>query len=303
MRDLISIHDLTKGAIEKLLATARGHESAGIPPDALRGRVVASLFFEPSTRTRLSFEAAIQRLGGGVIGFSGSEGTSMKKGESFEDTIRMVDGYADCIVVRHPDAGSAQRAAAVATHPVINGGDGPNEHPTQTLIDLYTILSTQGTLEGLRIALVGDLKYGRVPHSLAQALTHFPTTAQVWVATDAMRMPNEIRASVQGKGISVTETDRLEDVIGDVDILMMTRVQGERFADPAEYERVKDVYTLQPEMFMNVKKNLKILHPLPRLNEIPTSIDALPHAYYFEQAHHGMFVRAALLTELLCQHS
>lgn len=298
-KDIIAIQQLTKKEILSILQLASEYQEKGIPGDVLKGKLVGSLFFEPSTRTRLSFEAAAQRLGAGVIGFSGTESTSVKKGESLEDTIRMVDGYVDAIVMRHPEIGSATRAAEVAMRPVINGGDGANEHPTQTLIDLYAIQRTQGTLDGLTVAMVGDLKYGRVPHSLAKALAHFPTTKQIWVAHDLLKMPEEVKAFVQEKGIAVEETEQLEDVLSQADIVMMTRVQQERFADVAEYEKVKDVYVLRPEMVAAAKKSMKILHPLPRLYEIPTTIDTLKHAYYFQQAQNGMYVRAALLTKVL----
>lgn len=299
MRDFISIADISKEDIVQILDQALRYEESGIPYGVIEGNVVASLFFEPSTRTRLSFDSAIKRLGGAVIGFSGTEGTSMSKGETLEDTIKIIDGYSDCIVMRHPEIGSARVAADIAEHPLINAGDGANEHPTQTLLDLYAIRKTQGTLDGLRVAFVGDLKHGRVPHSLAVALTHFPTTTQVWVAPETLRMPDDVRAAVTGAGVTVEETTDVQDAINTVDILMMTRVQAERFADPAEYERVKDVYVLRSEQFSQAKKNMCILHPLPRRYELPRSIDALPQAYYFYQAHNGVVVRAAIVQYVL----
>ncbi len=297
---LTAIDQLDKSDIESVIAEAQKYVKDGYPHTALQGKVIGSLFFETSTRTRLSFEAAAQRLGAGVIGFSGTDSTSMsKKGESFEDTIRMVNGYVDCIVMRHPDAGAAQRAAEVATVPVINAGDGPNEHPTQTLLDMYAVHETQGALDNLTIALVGDLKFGRVPHSFAKAMTHWPSTKQIWVAPDSLAMPSNIEQFVKDAGVDVHITTNLQEVIDDVDILMMTRVQVERFDDPKEYEKVKDVYILSNKLLKEAKSNMKILHPLPRRYEIPEEIDASPHAYYFQQAANGAFVRAALLNQVL----
>lgn len=299
-RDLLSIQDFSKKDIDAVLALARRYEARGIPPHALKGNIIGSCFFEASTRTRLSFEAAAHRCGADVIGFADAAATShAQKGENFEDTIRMIDGYVDCIVIRHPEVGAAQRAVAVATVPVINAGDGSHEHPSQTLIDLYAIQKTQGTLDGLTVALVGDLKYGRVPHSLAIALSLHPTTRQVWVAPSALLMPDDVRQQVHAAGVTVEETKSLADAIASADILLMTRVQEERFSSKKEYEQVKDVYVLQPEMLTKAKKNLRILHALPRRYEMPTSIDALPYAYYFQQARHAVAVRAALFVYLL----
>jgi aspartate carbamoyltransferase catalytic subunit len=299
-RDVLSIDDLTKEDIESVLELAATYEREGYEPrNRLAGHLLGSLFFEPSTRTRLSFEAAMQRLGGGVVGFSGVESTSHgAKGESFADTIRMVDGYADVIVVRHPSPGSAAEAASIAVHPVINAGDGAHEHPTQTLIDLFAIQKTQNRIDALTIGLVGDLKYGRVPHSLAKALTHWKVR-QVWVAPDELRMPEEIRAAVQAAGSTITETESLAEVMPEVDILYMTRVQAERFDQPEEYERVKDVYVLSEPLLESAKGSMRILHALPRRFEIPEQIDQSEHAYYFQQAHGGMAVRAALLTHVI----
>ncbi len=301
-RDLIGIQELTRHDIDAILSLARRYDARGIPPRALKGMMIGSCFFEASTRTRLSFEAAAHRAGADVIGFSDAGATShVQKGESFEDTIRMVDGYVDCIVIRHPEEGAGVRAAEIAEHPVINAGDGSNEHPTQTLVDLYAIQKTQGSLDGLTVALVGDLKYGRVPHSLARALSLYPRTTQLWVAPSALRMPDDVRKSVQQGGVTIQETESLNEVIPNADILYMTRVQEERFDNKKDYERVKDVYVLQPELFSGVKKNLRILHALPRRFEVPTSIDALPYAYYFQQARDAVVVRAALFTYLLKQ--
>lgn len=298
--DFINIENVTKEDILALCEKAAAFEKNGIPADALKGKVIASLFFETSTRTRLSFASAVERLGGSIIGFAGTEGTSMyKKGESFEDTIRMVDGYADAIVMRHPEMGSAQKAADCAKHIVINAGDGANQHPSQSLLDLFAIYKTQKPLENLTIAFVGDLKYGRVPHSAAKALAQFPSTKQIWVAPDSLKMPQDVKDYVTERGVEVTETPDLASTIPQVDILYMTRVQIERFASTAEYERLKDVYILTPEMLTGAKENMRILHALPRRYEIPESIDASKHAYYFEQANGGVAMRAALLTTLL----
>lgn len=298
-RDIINIEEITKEEASEVLQLAAEFEKNGIPGEMLTGKVLGSLFFEPSTRTRLSFEAAALRLGAKVIGFSDTENTSVKKGESLEDTIRMVDGYVDAVVMRHPEALAAQRAADVAQHPVINAGDGANQHPTQTLLDLYAIQKSQGKIDGITIAMVGDLKYGRVPHSLAKVLTVFDGVQQFWVAPENLAMPKEIFEYVEARGGSVEQTTDVAGIIPQVDILYMTRVQEERFAQKAEYEAVKDIYILQPEMLQDVRSNMKILHALPRRYEIPTSIDDSPHAYYFEQARGGMYVRAALLALVL----
>lgn len=297
--DVTSIEQFSRTDIESVLSLAGKYLKEGIPNTVLAGKVVGSLFFEPSTRTRLSFATAVSRLGGSVVGFDNAESTSVAKGESLSDTIRMVDGYVDLIVIRHPEAGSALKAAEVAARPVINAGDGAHQHPTQTILDLFTMMQSQGTLDGLKVAFVGDLKYGRVPHSTAKALALFPTTQQYWVAPKNLAMPDDVRAYVQEKGVHVTEVEDLQSVLSQVDIVMMTRVQKERFVDVAEYECVKDVYILQPEMLTQVKSNLRILHPLPRLYEIPTSIDALPYAYYFQQASFGVPVRAALISLMM----
>lgn len=297
--DVTSIEQFSRTDIESVLSLARQYLTNGIPNTVLAGKVVGSLFFEPSTRTRLSFATAVHRLGGSVVGFDTAEATSIAKGESLTDTIRMVDGYVDIIVMRHPDAGSASVAAEVAKNPVVNAGDGAHQHPTQTLLDLFAMMQSQGTLDGLKVAFVGDLKYGRVPHSTARALALFPTTHQYWVAPKNLAMPDEVREYVHQKGVEVTEVEDLQSILPQVDIVMMTRVQKERFTDVAEYERVKDVYILTPEMLQQVKSNLRILHPLPRLYEIPTSVDVLPYAYYFQQASFGVPVRAALLSLII----
>lgn len=295
-QDFLSITTPSKEDIEAILALATKYDNGEFQSDVLKGKVIGSLFFENSTRTRLSFETAIQRLGGSVVGFAGSESTSMHtKGESFEDTIKVISGFVDAIVIRHPDTGSAKTAADIAQVPVINAGDGPNEHPTQTLLDLYSIQRTQGSLDNLTIAMVGDLKYSRVAHSLAKALVHWPSTKQIWIAPAELRMPLDIKTFVANTGVIINETEDFEGVIPEADIILMTRVQVERFTDSAIYERLKDVYVLRNSMLTHAKSTMKIISPLPRREELPLEIDASPHAYYFQQAAHGVPVRMALL--------
>ena len=296
-KSLISIRDFTKEEILHVLETAKEFEQ-NREQKFLEGKVIASLFFEPSTRTRLSFETAINRLGAKVIGFSDATNTSQSKGETLKDTIKMVDNYVDMIVMRHPLEGSSRYASEVATVPVVNAGDGANQHPSQTLLDLYSILQTQGTLEGLTINMVGDLKYGRTTHSLLQAMSHFKTKF-VFTAPEELKMPKEYKEFLDSKGIEYIETASLEEHLNSCDILYMTRVQQERFTDPIEYERVKDCYSLNAQMLANVKDNMKILHPLPRVNEISQDVDETPYAYYFKQAENGLYVRMAIISYLL----
>lgn len=264
----------------------------------LKGKVVASLFFEPSTRTRLSFETAANRLGARVIGFSDAGNTSVTKGETLKDTIKMVSNYADLIIIRHPLEGSARYASEVSSVPVINAGDGANQHPTQTLLDLYSILKTQGTLQNLRINMVGDLKYGRTVHSLLQAMSHFNPYFR-FTAPEELKMPEEYKEQLRLSGIKFEESENLEEGIADMDIVYMTRVQRERFTDAIEYERVKNVYSLRRSMLGKTKPNMKILHPLPRINEIHQDVDSSEHAYYFDQARNGVYTRMAIITTLL----
>lgn len=296
--NLITIDGLTRQRLEYLLTLGREFERR---PNRkiLDGRIVATLFFEPSTRTRLSFETAAQRLGARVIGFSDPAATSSSKGESLEDTIRMVGNYADVIVMRHYIEGAAERAVRVSPVPIVNAGDGANQHPTQTMLDLYTILQTQGTLEDLHIHLVGDLKYGRTVHSLLMAMQHFNPTFH-FIAPSELAMPEKYKQYCREHNIRFTETERFDaETIGSADILYMTRVQRERFADLEEYERVKDVYILSNDMLSKAKPNMRILHPLPRVNEISTDVDDSPHAYYFQQAKNGLFMRQAILCDAL----
>jgi len=291
-KSLVSINDFSKEEILYILKVAKEFEENKIQP-LLRDKVIASLFFEPSTRTRLSFETAINRLGARVIGFSDSSSSSTTKGETLKDTVKMVSNYADLIVMRHPLEGSARYASEQSSVPVINAGDGANQHPTQTLLDLYSIQKTQGTLENLVVFMVGDLKYGRTVHSLLMAMSNF-NPIFYFVAPEELRMPKEYRLFLEKKGITYyeqTEMDNLENA----DILYMTRVQKERFSDLIEYERVKNAYILRNKMLDNTKDSMRVLHPLPRVNEIHTDVDPNPKAYYFEQAENGVYVRMGII--------
>jgi len=297
-KSLVSISDLSREEILSLLETARRFEEN---PNRrlLEGKVVATLFFEPSTRTRLSFETAVNRLGGRVIGFSDASNTSTSKGETLKDTIKMVSNYADLIVMRHFLEGAALYATEVTDVPVINAGDGAHQHPSQTMLDLYSIYKTQGTLENLTITLVGDLKYGRTVHSLIMAMRYFNPTFR-FVACKELDMPEEYKAFCRENGIRYTEhTDFSPEVINTSDIIYMTRVQRERFADIMEYERVKDLYNLNNAMLADAPEHLRILHPLPRVNEISQDVDDNPRAYYFEQARNGLYARQALICRSL----
>ena len=296
-KSLISISDFTKEEILHVLETAREFEKDKVQ-NFLTGKVIGSLFFEPSTRTRLSFETAVNRLGARVIGFSDATNTSVSKGETLKDTIKMVSNYVDMIIMRHPLEGSSRYASEVASVPVVNAGDGANQHPSQTLLDLYSILQTQGRLEGLTINMVGDLKYGRTTHSLLQAMSHFNPTF-IFTSPDELKMPAEYKTFLDERGIPYRETSSLEDGLNDCDILYMTRVQQERFTDPMEYEKVKDVYQLSARMLGGVRENMKILHPLPRVGEICEDVDDTPYAYYFKQAENGLYVRMAIISYLL----
>ena len=296
-RSLISIYDYTPEEICHILDIAEDFEKNRLQ-NLLNGRVIASLFFEPSTRTRLSFETAIQLLGGNVIGFSSTAGTSLQKGESLKDTIMMVASYADLIVMRNPVDGSARYASEVSKVPIINAGDGSNQHPTQCLLDLYSIRKTQGTLENLEITMVGDLKYGRTVHSLVQAMCNFNAKFN-FVSPAELKMPSTVIQFIKDAGLEYHEYTSLEEVIPHSDIIYMTRVQRERFPDPLEYEKVKNSYILRNEMLENSKPNCRILHPLPRVNEIHTDVDPNPKAYYFQQAQNGLYVRQALIAAIL----
>lgn len=297
-KSLVTIANLSKEKIMYLLEMA-GEFEKHPNRKILDGKIVATLFFEPSTRTRLSFETAANRLGAKVIGFTDPKVTSSTKGETLKDTIMMVGNYADVIVMRHFLEGAACYAAEVSPVPVVNAGDGANQHPTQTMLDLYSIYKTQGTLENLDICLVGDLKYGRTVHSLLMAMRHFNPTFH-FIAPQELAMPEEYKAYCREYGIRFEEHhDFNEATIAQADILYMTRVQRERFTDLMEYERVKDVYILKASMLKNAKDNLRILHPLPRVNEIAYDVDDEPYAYYFKQAHNGLFAREAIICDVL----
>ncbi len=295
---LVSIADISKDEILNLLERARYFEEH---PNSkiLDGKVIATLFFEPSTRTRLSFETAVNRLGGRIIGFSDPGTSSSSKGETLKDTIKMVANYVDLIIMRHYLEGAARYATEVTDVPVINAGDGANQHPSQTMLDLYSIYKTQGHLDNLTITMVGDLKYGRTVHSLLMAMKYFKPKF-IFVASKELSMPVEYKNFCDAEGIEYMETtDFSPEVINASDIIYMTRVQRERFSDPMEYERVKDLYTLHNSMLENSRPNLRILHPLPRVNEIDVDVDDNPKAYYFEQARNGLFARQAIITRAL----
>lgn len=300
-RSVVSINDLSDDEIRLTLDTAeRIAELAAKDehPDLLGGWVLATMFFEPSTRTRLSFESAMNRLGGDVIGFSESASTSATKGETLADTIRMVSGYSDAAVLRHSREGAARMCAQFATIPIINGGDGSGQHPTQTLLDLYTIRKHFGKIEGVKVALVGDLKYGRTAHSLAYALARFGAKVTL-VAPKTLQMSPEIIRALEERGTAPRTETSLEAVIPDSDVLYMTRIQKERFPDPEEYAKVAGSYRLTVPALKGAKSTMIVMHPLPRVDEIDPAVDATPHAKYFEQAKYGVHVRSALLALIL----
>jgi aspartate carbamoyltransferase catalytic subunit len=297
-KSLVSIIDYSKEDILRLIGIAEMFEKN---PNRrlLKGKVCATLFFEPSTRTRLSFETAVNRMGGRIIGFSDAATTSSSKGETLKDTIMMVSNYADLIIMRHHLEGAARYASEVTDIPIINAGDGANQHPTQTMLDIYSIYKTQGTLDNLDITIVGDLKYGRTVHSLITGMSHFNPTFH-FVAPDELKIPDLYKNFCDKKGIKYHEyTDFSENVINRSDIIYMTRVQRERFTDLMEYEKVKNVYTLHNNMLSNSKDSLRILHPLPRVNEISYDVDNNPKAYYIEQAKNGVFARQAIICDVL----
>lgn len=296
-KSLISINDYSKEEQLRILEIAKEFEKNPVQ-NLLDGIVVSTLFFEPSTRTRLSFESAVCRLGGKIIGFSDTSSTSVKKGESLKDTIITVANYSDLIVMRNPVEGSARYASEVSKVPVINAGDGANQHPTQTLLDLYTILQTQGSLDNLHVAFVGDLKYGRTVHSLVIALCNFNCTFHL-VSPFELKLPSAVKIHIKEKNLTYHQYTDLNDILPLADILYMTRIQRERFSDPLEYEKVKNLYNLNKSMLSVTKDNMKILHPMPRVNEIDTDVDDTPKAHYFQQALNGVYVRQALITSIL----
>lgn len=296
-KNIISIDEIKTAEIIHILKTAAKLEKKP-RPNLLNGHVLATLFYEPSTRTRLSFESAMNKLGGRVIGFADPKVSSASKGETISDTIKIIQQYADIIVQRHPMEGSARLAADTAGVPVVNAGDGANQHPTQTLLDLYTIKKAQGKISGLKVALVGDLKYGRTVHSLAKALARFNCEI-MFVSPQSLKIPEEILEVLDKAKVKYSEHSKVEDVVGKVDIFYSTRIQRERFPDEDEYKKVKNAYILDNETFANAKSNLKIMHPLPRVNEIKKEVDDTKYAYYFEQAGNGVVVRQAILSLLL----
>ncbi|SFN25253.1 aspartate carbamoyltransferase [Izhakiella capsodis] len=298
-KHIISINDLNREELELVLDTASRLKSSP-QPELLKHKVIASCFFEASTRTRLSFETAIQRLGAAVVGFPDGSNTSLsKKGESLADTISVISTYVDAIVMRHPQEGAARLASEFSSGiPVLNAGDGANQHPTQTLLDLFTLQQTQHRLSHLKVAMVGDLKYGRTVHSLTQALAKFDGNCFYFIAPDALAMPGYITSMLDEKGIHWSRHSSIEDVITEVDILYMTRVQKERL-DPSEYANVKAQFVLRAADLAGARDNLKVLHPLPRIDEIATDVDETPYAWYFQQAGNGIFARQALLALVL----
>jgi aspartate carbamoyltransferase catalytic subunit len=296
-KSLVSIDDLSTDEMISILDLAEEFEKEPIQ-HILEGKVIATLFFEPSTRTRLSFESAISRLGGKIIGFTDASSSSVTKGETLNDTILTVNNYCDLIVMRHPIEGSARYASEIADVPVVNAGDGANQHPTQTLLDMYSIRKTQGRLDNLNIFLVGDLKYGRTVHSLLMAMSRWNTTFN-FISPGELKMPVEYKLYLEKLGLKYFEHSDFTDIINEADIIYMTRVQKERFSDPMEYEKVKNVYVLRNNMLRNTKANMKVLHPLPRVNEIHTDVDTNTKSYYFQQALNGVYTRQAILTRLL----
>ncbi|MCQ2976082.1 MAG: aspartate carbamoyltransferase [Bacteroidales bacterium] len=296
-KSLISITDFSTDEILRILEIAEEFEN-NPEPHLLDGKVVATLFFEPSTRTRLSFESAVNRLGGRVIGFSDPNVSSVSKGETLKDTIKIVSNYCDLIVMRHPLEGSSRYASEVANVPVINAGDGANQHPTQTLLDMYSIKKTQGRLDNINIFMVGDLKYGRTVHSLLQAMSPFNPTFH-FISHPKLKMPDEYKRYLDKKGVKYYEHEQFTNIISEADIIYMTRVQRERFSDLMEYEKTKDMYVLHNYMLENAKPTMKILHPLPRVNEISQDVDSNPKAYYFDQARNGVFARQAVISTVL----
>jgi aspartate carbamoyltransferase catalytic subunit len=297
-RDIISIKDFAREEIDYILKIASAMEPvAKSGSDMLQRKTLATLFYEPSTRTRLSFEAAMHKLGGSAIGFAEAEIASVKKGENLADTVRVVESYADVIVLRHPLEGAARLAAEFARVPIINAGSGAEEHPTQALLDLYTILKEKGRINGLNIALMGDLRYGRTVHSLAYALSLYDVRLHL-VSPESLRMRREVLEVIKEK-IEVEQKTEIEEILPEMDILYVTRIQKERFPDLAEYAKVKGAYKIDLETLKNAKKDMIILHPLPRVGEIAAEVDETPHARYFQQVWNGIVMRMALLALVL----
>lgn len=298
-KHIISIPELSRKELELIVDTA-ARLKAEPNPELLKNKVVASCFFEPSTRTRLSFETAVERLGGSVIGFDNGGNTSLaKKGETLADSVQVIASYVDAFVMRHPQEGAARLASEFSNGvPIVNGGDGANQHPTQTLLDLFSIHETQGTLDNLNVAFVGDLKYGRTVHSLTQALAKFNNVRFFFIAPEALAMPDYICEELEEAGIKFTMHNNIEEVVPELDVLYMTRVQKERF-DESEYAHMKSAFILTAATLEGARDNLKVLHPLPRVDEITVDVDKTKHAYYFEQAENGVYAREALLALVL----
>ncbi|EKO3589104.1 aspartate carbamoyltransferase [Vibrio metschnikovii] len=298
-KHIISISELSRAELELIVRTA-GQLKAEPKPTLIKDKVIASCFFEPSTRTRLSFETAVQRIGGSVIGFDNGGNTSLaKKGETLADSVQVIASYVDAFVMRHPQEGAARLASEFSNGiPVINAGDGSNQHPTQTLLDLFSIFETQGRLNNLNIAFVGDLKYGRTVHSLTQALAKFDNNRFFFVAPEALAMPDYICEELDDAGLQYSLHSDMESVIPELDILYMTRVQKERF-DESEYAHIKSAFVLTATMLQDARSNMKVLHPLPRVDEITTDVDKTSHAYFFQQAENGVYAREALLALVL----
>lgn len=300
-RSITSLSELNKKEIDYILKRASEFEEIENKggSNLLDGKILATVFYEPSTRTRLSFTSAMKRLGGRVLGLTGTEDSSVKKGENLADTIRTIESYCDVIAMRHPVEGSAKLASRVSEVPVLNGGDGSHSHPTQTLLDLYTMKETKGKLTGLKVALSGDLKYGRTVHSLAKALGMFGAD-MTFASPKGLEMPKDITTNLEKEyGVNVKQESDLEEVVKDVDILYVTRIQKERFADPEEYEKVKGAYKINLKLLEKAKEDLAIMHPLPRVNEISSEVDDTDHAIYFKEAYNGVPVRMALLAAVL----
>ncbi|MBI3109493.1 aspartate carbamoyltransferase [Candidatus Daviesbacteria bacterium] len=301
-RDIIDINDFSKEELLFILKTAKKFDPEYVKKDRsnytiAQGKIAALLFFEPSTRTEQSFKSAAQKVGMGIIGFDDPEATSIHKGESFSDTIRIMNSYADVLIMRHPKSGAAKEAADVADIPVINAGDGPNQHPTQTMLDLYTMMKEKGHLDGITVALMGDLKYGRTVHALSIALSHFKVK-QIFISHPSLKMPDEFLEILKKRGVRYEEMDRLPENL-QADFLYQTRVQKERFKDLNEYKKIKDQFILDASFKKFLDRGVKLMHPLPRVNEVDPSLDAHPNAIYFSQARNGLYIREALLALVL----
>ncbi len=302
-RDIIDINDFSKDELLFVLKTAKKFDPTFVKSDRsnytiAQGKIAGLLFFEQSTRTEQSFRSAAQKIGMGIIGFNDPESTSIHKGESFSDTIRIMDSYADVLIIRHPKAGAAKNAAEVAEIPVINAGDGPNQHPTQTMLDLYTILKEAGSLDGITVALLGDLKYGRTVHALSIALSHFKVK-QIFISHPTLAMPEEYLELLKKRKVEFETWEKLPENLEGVDFLYQTRVQKERFADLRLYEKIKDEFILNKDFSKQLDRGVKLMHPLPRVNEIASELDEHPNAIYFAQARNGLYIREALLALLL----